>query len=167
MEGAPEEPFPNLVYKLPEVEAGRGVYFLKASSAEQARAMSSIALRAPRQRELQERVLHAFTNKYGLYQAYVKCPLLADRRIYKVRALVLLTPVGIRFLSAYRLVSGHPVPEHLPEGIVHDPRPYSSTSVGSSRYEVVPEDDKPAVVRGAIAVARGLAWAVEYGFHIR
>jgi hypothetical protein len=163
----PDEPFPNVVYKLPDLQAGRGVYFLKASSPEHARAILRIGLHASQARDLQARLLRALTTGHGLYQAYVKSSLLADRCLYIVRAHVLLTPAGIRFLSAHRVVSSHAVPEHLPAGIVRDARPYLvNFSVGSSRYEVVPEEEEPAVVRAATAVARGLAWAAEYGFRI-
>jgi hypothetical protein len=161
---APEDPFPNVVYKLPELDLGRGVYFLKADSADHARAILRDAMRVPRRRDLQERMLHAVTSKQGLWQAYVKSRLLEHRRLYKVRALVLLTPVGIRFLSAHRAVSVHSVPERLNAGVIEDPRPYLANFAGGGRYEVVPQDEEPAVVRAAMAAARGLAWAAEYGF---
>src|SRR5690606_21917041 len=91
----PDEPFPNVVYKLPEIEQGRGVYFLKARSAGHARALLADAFRLHRHRALKERILRAFTSRDGLYQAYVRSRSLEDRRLYKVRAMILLTPVGV------------------------------------------------------------------------
>ena len=91
--------------------------------------------------------------------------MLPDRQLYKIRAHVLVTPVGLQLLSTPGIVSGCTVPEQLPVGIVRDPRPYLvDFSVGSSRYEVVPPQGEEAVNRAAIAVGRGFAWAVAYGF---
>lgn len=163
-EVAPDDPYPNVVYKLPELEQGRGVFFLKANSPEHAEDLLKDTLQAPRKRELQERVLHAFTNKKGLYQAYVKSTLLEQRRLYKVRALVLVTPVGVRFLSAHRVISGYAVPDRLDPGVVMDPRPYLINTSRGAKMTIVPEDEEPTVARAGTAVARGLAWAAEYGF---
>jgi hypothetical protein len=161
---APDEPFPNVVFKLPELEQGRGVYFLKAESADHARRLLRDALGSRRHRALQERVLHAFTSKHGIYQAYLKSRLLEDRRLYKVRAMVIVTPVGVRFLSAHRIVAADPVPERLPPGVVEDARPYLINVAGGGRHALLPEEDMEAVAAAAVAVAKGFAWAAEYGF---
>jgi hypothetical protein len=161
---APDEPFPNLAYKLPEVEQGRGVYFLKAHSAEHARAILRDAIGAPRQRELQDRILHSFTDRQGIFQAFVKSVMLEDRRLYKIRALVLVCPAGIRFLSAYRVVCAHPVPERLEYGVVRDPRPFLVNAARGGWLASCPEDEAASTARAAAAVGRGLAWAAEYGF---
>ncbi len=163
-DAAPDEPFPNVAYKLPEVEQGRGVYFFKAHSAEHVRTLLNDAIHAPRKRELQERVLHSVTDKQGVYQSYVRSRMLENRRLYKIRALVLISPVGIRCLSAYRVVSAHSVPERLDFGIVRDPRPFLVNAARGGYLDKCPEDEDRATARAAMAVGRGLAWAAEYGF---
>jgi hypothetical protein len=45
-------------------------------------------------------------------------------RLYIMRAHVLLTSIGDHLLLARRVVSGSPVPESLPLGLMRDPRPY-------------------------------------------
>jgi hypothetical protein len=160
----PDEPFPNVVYKLPEIEQGRGVYFLKARSAEHARSLLADAFRLHRHRALQERFLHALTNKHGLYQEYVKSRCLEDGHLYKVRAMILLTPVGGEFLSAHRVVARKPLPARVEHGVVAETDPYLVNVTGAGRRELVPESELAGIEAAALAVARGFAWAVEYGF---
>lgn len=163
----PDEPFPNVVFKLPELDAARGVFFLKAESAEHARALADEALRKAAPDGLQARVQRSMSREKGLYQAYVRSRLLPQRRLYIIRAHVLVTPVGVEFLSAHRVVSGRSVPEELPLGFVRDPTPYLVNFSAGSWYETVPDDEEPAVIRAARAVGCGLAWAVDYGFVTR
>jgi hypothetical protein len=160
----PDDPYPNVVYKLPELDQARGVYFLKAKSPEHAREIADEAVQSSPHRGLQERILFAMTGRSGLFQPYVKSSLLSDRRLYIIRAHVLITPVGVELLSAHRVVTGTGVPDSLPFGVVSDTRPYLVNFSANSRYEIVPSDEESAVTRAALAVGRGLAWAAEYGF---
>jgi hypothetical protein len=89
-----------------------------------------------------------------------------DRRLYIVRAHVLVSPSGVRFLSAHRVVSGRSVPDRLPMGVISDPSPYLVNYSAGSWYEVVPPDEEPHLARAAEAVGRGIAWAFEYGFQV-
>jgi hypothetical protein len=40
----------------------------------------------------------------GLYQACYKSKMMPDRRLYKIRAHVLITLVGVQYLGAHRVV---------------------------------------------------------------
>lgn len=159
-----DDPYPNVVYKLPELDQARGVYFLKARSVEHARELADEAVQTSSHRGLQERILFAMTGRSGLFQPYVKSSLLPDRRLYIIRAHVLITPVGVEMLSAHRVVTGTGIPGSLPFGVVADTRPYLVNFSANSRYEIVPSDEESAATRAALAVGRGLAWAAEYGF---
>ena len=158
------EPFPNVVYKLPGRDGGAGVYFLKATTPDHARALVSQHVGWERPSTLQDRLVTWIEDKRGLYQPYVRPSLLAGGQAYKIRALVLLTPVGVQFLEASCLISKFPIPQHLPFGMVQDPRPYLVNSETSVECAPISPAEEPAVKAAALAVARGLAWAVTYGF---
>jgi hypothetical protein len=165
-EMAPEAPFPNLVYKFPEQDSGKGVLLLKATSLEHAHAVLHEAIRQHHLTSLFDKVKHRLVrpDDVGLCQPYLRASMLPGRRLYIVRAHVLLTPIGVHFLSAHRVVAGQAVPEHLPPGLVHDPKPYLVNYSAGAKYEVVPPDEEPEVVQTALALARGFAWAATYGF---
>jgi len=160
------EPFPNIVYKLPELDQARGVYFLKAESTEHAKRILTDAFRASTGGNLTARLNKLLSDRNGFYQAYYKSKMRPDRCLYIVRAHVLITPVGVRFLSAHQVISGTPVPTELRTGIVEDSSPFMVNYSAGSRYEVVPDDEVRAVARASEAVGRGLAWAFEYGFRV-
>lgn len=165
---APDNPWPNVVYKFPERDSGKGLIFLKATSPEHARTLirEGISSNSPKSlvAKLMERVPHWIDDQNGIFQPYMCPAMLPGCRLYIVRAHVLLTPIGTHFLSAHRVVSGSPVPDFLPLGLVRDPRPYLVNYSKGARYEVVPPEEEPAVVRAAMAVAKGLSWAAAYGF---
>jgi len=158
------DPFPNLVYKFPESDAGKGVIFLKATSPDHAHMILKEAVRLNRQPRFIDRLNFLIKDQNGIFQSYVRAPLLTGRVLYKVRAHVLLTPLGTRFLSAHRVVSRFMVPEHLPSGIVYDPKPYLVNLSSSSAYEIVPPKEESSVIMASLAVAKGLSWAATYGF---
>lgn len=162
-----DEPFPNVVYKLPERDEGKGVIFLKARSQQHAYGILGEALRINRSRDISERIYSRIEDRNGLYQAYVRSPLLAGRKLYKIRAHVLITPIGVKFLSAHRVIGRYAVPEYLPFGVVWDRRPYLVNLSTSSHYESISPEEEPAVVVAALAVAKGFAWAATYGFEHR
>jgi hypothetical protein len=156
-------PFPNLVYKMPERDAGKGVFFLKATSPDHARKILAEIVRMDRPKNFIDRLYSFVENHNGLYQQYIRSPLLSGR-LYKVRSHVLITPVGIRFLSAHRVISRFKVPEDLPSGFVEDAKPYLVNLSSSSAYEVVPSDEEQLVMKASLAIAEGLSWAATYGF---
>jgi hypothetical protein len=114
--------------------------------------------------KLNELMPQGADDRNGIFQPYMRPAMLPECRPYIVRAHVLLTPIGNHFLSAHRVVSGSPLPDILPLGLVRDPSPYIVNYSRGARYEVVPPEEEPAVVRAAMAVANGLSWAAAYGF---
>ncbi|MER3446249.1 MAG: hypothetical protein C4291_05125 [Candidatus Dadabacteria bacterium] len=159
----PDDPFPNLVYKLPDLDEGKGVAFLKVSSAEHARTVLKESLHLNHRRKLLWNC-YLIKEQKGLFQSYIRSQLLSGRRLYIIRVHVLITPIGIKFLSAHRVVSERAVPEYLPLGVVQNPLPYIVNYSVGSKYEVVPPEEELAVETAALAIARGLAWAATYGF---
>lgn len=164
-EAGTDDPFPNLVYKFPDLDFGESVFFLKARSAAHARAILDEEGARPQRRHRLKSLLSALiTRQKGLYQSYIRSPLLPGRRLHIVRSHALLTPVAIEFLSAHRVVSRHSVPERLPFGAVRNPGPYIVNYSMGSRYEALPPGEEPAVKKATLAVARALGWAAAYGF---
>jgi hypothetical protein len=159
-----DDPFPNLVYKLPDLDEGKGVAFLKVSSAEHARAILKEVTHPNHRWALSNHYSLTTKRQKGLFQSYIRSQLLPGRRLYIIRAHVLITPIGIKFLSAHRVVSERAVPEYLLPGIVRNPRPYIVNYSVGSKYEVVPPEEELAVETSALAIANGLAWAATYGF---
>jgi hypothetical protein len=165
-QAAPSEPFPNVVYKLPEIDQARGVYFMKARSAEHAKELLAEAIGSAARGSLQVRLQKLMDGRNGFYQAYRKSKMRPDRCLYIVRAHVLISPVGVQFLSAHQVISGTPVPTELPYGVVENTKPFMVNYSAGSRYEVVPQEEAASVTRAAEAVGRGLAWAFDYGFSV-
>lgn len=164
-----DDPFPNLVYKMPELDQGRGVIMLKARSVEHARELIRGRVRAAAsslQALLQQKV-NGIGEGSGFFQPYVKPVVTAEGSLFKVRAHVLITPHGVKFLSAHRTNSTRRLPASLPFGIVEDAGPFLVNHANGGFYSHVPDEQMPAVERAALAVGRGLAWAFEYSFNTR
>jgi hypothetical protein len=100
----------------------------------------------------------------GLYQPYIRPLLLDGRQLYIVRSHILITPNGMQFLSAHRVVSENAIPEHLPLGVVKDPRPYLVNYSLGAKYELVASVEEEEVKAATFAAAKGLFWAATYGF---
>ncbi len=158
------DPFPNLVFKLPESDDGEGVVFLKISSLAHAREVLAESLARVPRRGLLTRLYSRLLDRQGVFQSYVRTRWTADRRLFKTRAYVVLTPIGIHFLAAHRLVGSKAVPESLPMGVIEDQAPYLVNWRAGSKLEKVPLEELSAVRKAALGVARGLARAIEYGF---
>ena len=162
------DPFPNLVYKLPERDSGGGVMLLKVMSPEHAHTVLQELPRLKSPESLIARFRGSMHRRMfdqnGIFQPFVRSSMLPGRRLYIVRAHVLMTPIGNHFLSAHRVVSGSAVPESLPLGLVQDPTPYLVNYSEGAKYEVVPPEEESEVVTAALAVAKGLAWAAAHGF---
>ncbi len=160
----PADPFPNVVFKFTERDNGAGVFFLKASSASHARELLGETLRKTAPADPVSRIYSRFEDPEGIFQPYIPTPLTKDRRLRRTRAYILLTPVGVEYLCAHRLVCANPVPLELPFGIVRDPQPYLVSSRPGRRLEIIPPDEERSLRNAALGIARGLAWAIEYGF---
>ena len=159
----PDDPYPTAVYKFPERDHGKGLAFLKVGSVEEARSLAREVTRLTRPRDLVSRLYSIFDDHEGTYQRYVRGPLLGDR-LYIVRAHVLVTPVGVAFLSAHRVVSGVGVPARLPAGVVRDVRPYTVNYSAGAKYTLVPAEEEIRVREAAIAIGEGLSWAASRSF---
>ena len=157
-----DEPFPNLVYKLPELDAGFGVYFLKAESPEHAVALTETIPHQARRQGLQG--LFAALQAGGLFQPYVRGLILDGGVLYKIRSHVLMTPRSSGFLSAHRVVSGVRLPEKVEPGLIKDRNPFLVNHYLGGHYEIPPEEETEGIRRASLGIARALSWAVERGF---
>ena len=159
-----DDPFPNLIYKFPDASSGKGVIFLKVKSLDHARSILGEAIKLNSPQNLTDKLNFMVKEATGLYQSYIYSPLSADRKLSKIRAHVLITPIGAHFLSAHRVVSKFSVPEHLPFGVVKDKRPYLVNLSASSKYMVISNEEEPALIKASLAAAKGISWAVAYGY---
>ncbi len=160
----PTDPFPNLVFKFPERDKGEGVFFLKAASVSQAREALAETIRSAPAVGVLTRLYSRLDDGEGLFQPYIRTPMLPDRRLYRTRAHVLLTPAAVHFLSAHRVIGSKSLPKELPTGVVRDQEPYMISYQGAARFGVVPPEAEAGVRDAALGVARGLARALSFGF---
>jgi hypothetical protein len=158
------DPFPNLVFKFPDQDIGKGVFFLKATSPDHAHMILKEAIKLNRPRGFTDLLHSLIQERNGFFQIYIRPSLLKGNTLYKVRSYVLITPIGVQFLSAHRFISRFMVPDNLPFGVVKDPRPYLVNSTTSSALEIVPPEEELSVVSASLAIAKGLSWAATYGF---
>ncbi len=161
-----DSPFPNVVFKLPEIDVGKGVVFLKVSSKEEANEMVTEFLRTVcKGKGFIEKLNFKRTDKKGFYQRFVCSPLLDNKYLYKVRIYILLTPAGIKYLNAARVRSSSPIPEALADGIVRDVRPYLvNVSLTGGHPEKVSPEEEERMIRASMAVGKALSWAAAYSF---
>jgi hypothetical protein len=162
-----DTPFPNLVYKLPERDAGGGIIFIKARSKNHARKLVEEAMMKKRQKKFLGSLYAMMEDQKGIFQSYIHSPMLSGRKLYKIRAHLLITPAGLQFLSAHRVISRFRVPETLPFGIVKNQRPFLVNLSSSNNYEIIPHEEEQTLKEAALAIGRGLCWAAEYGFQTR
>jgi hypothetical protein len=160
----PADPFPNVVFKFTQRDNGEGVIFLKVSSPEQAPELLAESMRTGPAHGRLTRLNHLLGGQEAIYQTYVPGILSPDRRLYKTRAYVALTPIGEHFLSAQRMVCARPVPDRLPFGVVRDQSPFLVSWRPGARLEVLPREKESEVRSAALGVARGLSHAIRYGF---
>lgn len=166
-DASPDDPFPNVVAKQSDAGQGERVVFAKAESPAHAARLFEEGGRDTGDRAWTDRVKRAVRAPGHIFEAYVPPSTLADGRLHIVRAHVLVTPGDVAYLSAHRVVSGRPVPERLEPGIVEDPDPFIVNYSADATYEVVPPDEEDRVRDAALAVGRGLAWALGRGFEVR
>lgn len=77
-------------------------------------------------------------------------------RAWKIRSYALLTPGGVEYLSSIKVISGAPVPEHLPDGKVTRKSIYLATiNEGGVYSAALPEEDE-AYRRVVTAVGEAL-----------
>ena len=69
----------------------------------------------------------------AIYQPFVP-PEEVDGHARLIRLHLLLSPIGSRYLSAHGVLARTPLPEHLPEGLVADSRPFLVNFSRDSKY---------------------------------
>ena len=162
-----DAPFPNLVWKQPNLDQGQGLGFVKARDAMHALSLMSSLPGAIKKTSLKDSIAGLAVDRDTLWQSYVIPRFAEGRRAYVVRAHVLLSPRGPVFLSAHRVVSRLDVPHQLDFGIVADPRPYLVNRSFGGTYPRVPAAEEASVRAAALAVGRGLLAAVGRAFDLR
>jgi len=164
-------PFPNLVYKFPERDQGQGVVFLRVPSLARAQEIlaDTVTMNRNSVADIWTKLRYSLNleDQTGVFQAYIPSFLLEGRRLSIARAHVLATPVGMRFLSAHRVVSNLAVPEVLPEGLVENAKPYIVNYSLDSEHASIPADEEQRVEKAALGVVRALCWGVEARFQTR
>ncbi len=105
----------------------------------------------------------ALGERGGLYQRFVASSFLDERRLYVIRANVLVTPLAERFLAAHRVVGRWSADRALSDGFVRDPRPFL-VKRRSGQIGALPPDEEAEAARAALAIARGFSWAAAYGY---
>jgi hypothetical protein len=151
----PDDPgSPNLVYKYPLDNQGKGVFFLRARDSSHARTLA-------------QEVDRATGEKGGLFQPWVSSNLLPNRLIYEHRTVVLVTPIGIQYLGARRRETVTPLPPKVPEGVVEDRKPLIITGFfGNASVPVDPSEE--ALLEGAsVALGEAIARVISRGFITR
>jgi hypothetical protein len=151
----PHDPgVPNLVYKYPLENQGKGVFFLRARDADHARALA-------------RRVDQATGESGGLFQPWVSSEVLPDRLIYEYRAAILVTPVGIHPLGVRRRQTVTPIPDELDEGLIEDRRPFIITGFFGNVPAPVDPSQEALIREASLAVGEGIARVIGRGFVVQ
>ncbi|MFC1660073.1 hypothetical protein ACFL3S_01225 [Gemmatimonadota bacterium] len=147
-----DDGLPNLVYKYPGFAWGHGVHFMRVRETAEA---ISIARKLDRE---------VGNNPPGLFQPFVCSHLLPGRRIYDVRCELLVTPLGVTFISAFKRESSRGIPTELAEGLVSARGVFTSNSAtgGTSSIVYPPEGDE--VRDAAVAVGEAMIRLLSRGF---
>jgi hypothetical protein len=146
-----EAGLPNLVYKYPYFAWGHGVFFMRVKTADEAIA---IARRLDGERG----------NPPGLFQPFVCSRLLPGRRVFDVRCEMLITPVGVHFITAFKRESNRPIPEELEDGLVSSKGVFTANTStgGSSSLMTLAEGDE--IREAAMAVGEAVRDLLSRGF---
>ncbi len=145
---------PNLVYKYPDSLAGMGVFFLRARDTSHAIAMA---------RELDRKS----GEPAGLFQPFTCSHLLEGRRIYDVRTEVFISPLGTWYLCGFKREGAHPLPDHLPEGVVSTTGTFASNlSTGGAASEIMVEEEQE-LKDASLAVGEALRRTLDQTFQTR
>ena len=156
-----DHPFPNFVFKIPSVDQGAGIVFIKTATLQEAEHLIASANRDDFPEAFTDESYRLLRQGGLLAERYVRSQLIDDCFMYKIRAHALLCPGGPHFLSAHRVTSTLPIPAGVEEGIVLDDEFYNINIYKSAKYQQVPDDEIPSVARATLAVARGLSETIE------
>jgi hypothetical protein len=145
---------PNLVYKYPDSFAGKGVFFLRVRSPEEA---VKIARRLDAQ--------HG--EPPGLFQRFRLSRLPGTRRAFDVRAEVLITPGHTWHLRLMRRVAGRDLPERVPHGLLEGRGVFTANINTGGTLSCLDPAMAPPFQAAAEAVAEGLRGILERTFEVR
>ena len=127
---AADSRFPNIVGKRDDLDRGMGISFYKL----------------PRVPELAEHGVDYFEE----YRVPDPCPwrIVRGQQLpspthgaWKIRSYALLTPEGVEYLSSIKVISGLPIPDHLPDGKVARKSIYLATINEGGVYSAVTADE--------------------------
>lgn len=142
---------PNLVYKFPGMDKGRGVFFLRARGQEHAR-------------ELARGLDREMGQKAGLFQPYLLSNLLPGRRFYDVRTLLFVSPDDVVPLGGLRKESAHPIPELQEDGVIRDRRPFSMSIYYGNDYAPLASEEVKELDDASRAVGEAIQRILSRGF---
>ena len=151
---ATHDRFPNVICKLPGLDATKGIALLKVKS------LADIPhlLQAGFERgALKAHVVGALerlaANPAAIAQPYLPSQLADDDCLSLVRTYVLVTPDDAAYLGGNVAWSADPVPKSLPWGLVEDKRPFVvNGGIPRTRLTGIPEEWEAALQRATIAV---------------
>lgn len=159
--------FPNLVYKLADLDAGTGVLFLNVASRQAAEVAIQRELVRPSIGSLRSRILRRFSMGLGEFQLFEPSNLWDGRYLYKIRSHVLLTPAGCAFLSAQAYVNTRTIPDRrLPEGLIEDPSVFIVNNAAGAEFADLAEAELSQVRAASIDVADSLLEVVAEAFDL-
>jgi hypothetical protein len=142
---------PNLVYKYPDMGKGVGVFFLRVDDADEAEA---IARRLDRERG----------EPPGLFQPFVVSRLLPGRRIYDVRAEILVTPFGPRFVYSTRREAMKSLPDSISRGLLDGAGVFTSNLATGGRFAPLDPAEVDEVEEAALGVGEATVRMLRKGF---
>ena len=87
--------------------------------------------------------------------------------MFEFRSLVLVSPLGTRWMGAFRRTTEAPLPRTLPEGLVEDPTPYIRTGIYGARLSPMEEGDETPVREASLALGDAIIRVLERGFVTR
>ncbi len=149
------------MYKLNDVDGGAGVIFIRADSLQHAQQLIEDESRDWRHSDLKTRLVRRASQSGGEYQPFIASHRLDDRRLYKIRTHAIISPLGVEFLSANRVVSQYAMPESVPVGIVEDSRPFMVNFSGVESEVAVPAPERDGNIAATLSVARAVKWAID------
>ncbi len=142
---------PNLVYKYPDANLGRGVFFLRARDAAHAR-------------ELGHEIDRRTGERGGLFEPWIASREVPGRFAEEFRSMLLVSPVGVHWMGAYGRVTRTPMPDTLDEGIVEDRAPFIRTGVFGNENVPVRDEDRAPLREASLALGESIARVLSRGF---
>jgi hypothetical protein len=147
----PSQDLPNLVYKYPSLGKGSGVYFMRVATPDEA---------LPIARSLDRNT----GEPPGLFQPFICSRLLPGRRVYDIRAELLITPFGARHAFSIRREASRPLPSHVDPGLVEGAGVFTSNLATGGRFAPLDPREEEEVREAALALGDALIQALNATF---